>query len=75
VTSQYIGQVESVTRAVVVENPFAAKRLSAGIFEGPFDERWVRGEDGVARLEFSGTRVAEMRALLPEYALKMMGLW
>ncbi len=74
-TSQFIGQIESVMRAVVVENPFAPKQLSAGVFDGPFDERWALGEDGVVHLKFSGTRVAEMRALLPEYALKIMGLW
>ena len=27
------------------------------------------------RWTFSGDRLAEMKALLPEYALKMMGLW
>lgn len=74
-TSQYLGQVESVMRAVVVENPFASKQLPQSIFSGPFDERWARIEDGSVGLKFSGSRIAEMRALLPEYALKMMGLW
>jgi hypothetical protein len=72
-TSQYLGQVESVMRAVVVENPFAPKQLSPSVVDGPFDERWVQGPDDIVRLNFSGTRIAEMRALLPEYALKMMG--
>lgn len=38
-TSQYLGQVESAIRAVVVENPFAPKRLPESIFTGPFDDR------------------------------------
>jgi hypothetical protein len=65
-TSEYMGQVESVMRAVVVENPFAPKKLSPGLFTGPLDEHWQRREDGSVRLEFSGVRVAEMRSLLPE---------
>jgi hypothetical protein len=32
-------------------------------------------EDGTVRLAFSGERVAEMRALLADYALRMMGLF
>lgn len=74
-TSRYLGEVESVFRAVVVENPWAKKSLPRTIFTGPFDERWAMEEDGTVRLAFSGERVSEMRALLPEYALKMMGLW
>jgi hypothetical protein len=74
-TSEYMGQINSVIRAVVVENPFAPKKLSPCLFTGPFDERWQRREDGSVRLEFSGVGVAEMRSLLPEYARKMMGLW
>ena len=74
-TSEYMGQVESVIRAVAVENPFAPRKLTPSLFTGPFDERWQRREDGSVTLEFSGVRVAEMRSLLPEYARKMMGLW
>jgi len=74
-TARYLGQVEQVMRAVVVENPFAPRKLPGTLFMGPFDERWYRGEDGLVRLKHSGERVAEMRSLLPEYARKMMGLW
>jgi hypothetical protein len=74
-TSRYLGEVESVFRAVVVENPWAKKRLPRTLFTGPFDERWAMEDDGTVRLAFSGKRVAEMRSLLPKYALKMMGLW
>jgi hypothetical protein len=35
----------------------------------------VPEEDKTVRWTFSGDRLAEMKALLPEYALKMMGLW
>jgi len=74
-TSQYLGQVESLMRAVVVQNPFATKPLPENVFTGPNDERWARVDDGSFRIKRSGARVAEMRTLLPEYALKMMGLW
>ena len=75
-TSRYLGEVESALRAVVVENPWAQKSLPRTLFTGPFDERWEMNKvDGTVRLAYSGERVAEMRALLPEYALKMMGLW
>jgi len=74
-TASYLGQVEQVIRAVVVENPFAPQKLPETLFTGPFDERWYRGDDGIVRLKYSGDRVAEMRRLLPEYARKMMGLW
>lgn len=74
-TSRYFDEVESVFRAVVVENPWAKKPLPRTLFTGPFDERWAMEGDGTVRLAFSGERVSEMRALLPEHALKMMGLW
>lgn len=74
-TSKYMGEVESVMRAVAVENPFARRRLPSGIFEGPFDERWAQDDQGAVRLQFSGARIAEMRELLPEFYLKMMGVW
>jgi len=74
-TANYVGQVEHIMRIVVVENPFALRKLPRGLFVGPFDERWYRGNDGVVRLKYSGQRVEEMRSLLPEYAQKMMGLW
>lgn len=74
-TSEYQGQVESVIRAVVVENPFARNPLPENVFSGPFDERWMQSDDGTVRRKFSGARVTEMRALLDEYYLKMMGLW
>jgi len=71
----HFGQFEFVVRAVVVENPFARKQLPQNIFNGPFDERWARLEDGSVRIKHSGARIKEMRTLLPDYALKMMGLW
>jgi hypothetical protein len=74
-TSIHFGRVESVMRAVSVENPFAFRQLPPDIFDGPFDERWMQSEDGVVRLKFSGARIAEMRERLPEYYLKMMGVW
>jgi hypothetical protein len=74
-TAKHIGQVEKIMRVVVVENPYASKPLPEHLFRGPFDERWAQGPGGIVRLKFSGTRIAEMRALLPEYALKMMGVW
>jgi hypothetical protein len=74
-TSRYLGEVESVFRAVVVENPWAKKPLPRTLFTGPFDERWAMEDDGSVRLAFSGERIAEMRSLLPEYALRVMGLW
>jgi hypothetical protein len=74
-TSESMGQVERAMRVAVVENPYATKALSESLFCGPLDERWAQGPDGIVRLKFSGSRIAEMRALLPEYALKMMGVW
>jgi hypothetical protein len=74
-TTRYVGEIEQVMRAVVVENPFAPQKLPETLFRGPFDERWHRGNDDLVRLKYSGERVAEMRRLLPEYARKMMGLW
>jgi hypothetical protein len=74
-TSLHLAEVESATRAVVVENPFAPKPLSPHVFDGPFDERWLQNPDGIVRLNSSGVRIAEMRALLPDYALKVMGVW
>lgn len=74
-TARYLGQVEQVMRAVIVENPFAPHKLPEKLFRGPFDERWHGCEDGIVRLKHSGEHVAEMRSLLPEYARKMMGLW
>jgi hypothetical protein len=74
-TSPYEGQVETLMRAVVVDNPFAHRSLSPSIFTGPYDERWAQAEDGTVRLAFSGTKVAELRRIVPEYPLKIMGLW
>jgi len=34
-TAQYVGQVEPVTRAVVVDNPFAQRPLGSNIYKGP----------------------------------------
>jgi hypothetical protein len=51
------------------------KAIARTLFAGPFDERWAMEKDGTVRLAFSGERVSEMRALLPDYALKIMGLW
>ena len=74
-TSCFSGEVESVVRAVAIENPFARRQLPPSVFDGPFDEKWARVENGSFRRIFSGARVAELRSLLPEYATKMMGLW
>ena len=74
-TSESMGQVEKAMRVVVVENPWATKPLPEDLFCGPLDERWAQGADGIVRLKSSGSRIAEMKALLPEYALKMMGVW
>ncbi|MCL4486938.1 MAG: hypothetical protein M1570_02250 [Chloroflexi bacterium] len=62
-----------VVRAAVVENPFARRPLSREAFDGPFDERWARVDDGTFRLVSSGTSLAAMRAVLPEQTLKLMG--
>jgi hypothetical protein len=74
-TSESMGQVETAMRVVVVENPWATKALPESLFCGPLDERWAQGPDGIVRLKFSGSRIAEMKGLLPEYYLKMMGVW
>ena len=74
-TMSFPRQVEQLMRVVAMENPYARNPLPDGLFTGPFDERWYRSDDGTVRLKYSGNRVAEMRALLPEYARKMMGLW
>jgi hypothetical protein len=74
-TSESMGQVENAMRMVVVENPHATKALPENLFCGPLDERWAQGPDGIVRLKFAGGRIAEMKALLPEYYLKMMGIW
>jgi hypothetical protein len=44
-------------------------------FTRPLDEGWAIERDETVRLAFSGEQVAEMRALLPDDALKTMGLW
>ena len=74
-TFESMGQVERAMRVVVVENPWATRALPENLFCGPLDERWAQGPDGIVRLKFSGARIAEMKALLPEYYLKMMGIW
>jgi hypothetical protein len=62
-------------RVIVVENPYATRALPENLFCGPLDERWAQGPDGIVRLKFSGSRIAEMKALLPKYVLKTMGIW
>jgi hypothetical protein len=55
---------ETVLRVVVCENPYAAWRLPADIFVGPYDERWGLVEDGsaITRL-YAGNK---LEALLDE---------
>ena len=66
---------ELVMRMVVLDNPYARRRLPKELFRGPYDERWASTEHGRFGLEWSGARIAEMRTILPDYALKLMGLW
>jgi len=62
---------ETVLRVIVYENPFAAKPLTRGIFQGPYDERWGSNEPGVIEsLAIVLMRLADKR--LPAWIIKRL---